>query len=65
MATESDNRSARIYQFPARARAAARASGEQPKPAADVASLRVPATTFGSGWYHEAAIQDAARTVKR
>jgi hypothetical protein len=70
MTTDSRTASAKIYEFPVRIRAAARipggaASGEPARPVADVAPSRISRTTFGSGWYHEAAIQEAERTVKR
>jgi len=63
MTTDSQARSARIYQFPVRS--VARAAEERSKPVMDVSSVRYPAAAFGSGWYHEAAIQEAERTVKQ
>jgi hypothetical protein len=54
--------SARIYQFPARGRKTVDSRREDSNSAIDGAAPRVSATTFGSGWYHEAAIQDAKRT---
>jgi hypothetical protein len=50
--------SARIYQFPIRDRAVKVGPREGQK-IADIASSRVPSTDFGSGWYHEAAVQEA------
>jgi hypothetical protein len=65
MPTDLGGQSAKIYQFPQGGRAAVRASGERAKPVADIASVRVSPTASGSGWYHEAAIQEAERTLKR
>jgi hypothetical protein len=50
--------SARIYQFPIRDRAV-KAGHREGKKVADLASTRVPNTESGSGWYHEAAVQEA------
>jgi hypothetical protein len=49
--------SARIYQFPIRDRAV-KASHREGQRVADLAA-RLPNTEFGSGWYHEAAVQEA------
>jgi hypothetical protein len=58
--------SAKIYQFPVRGRAPIGGDRQDVvKASADVASLRLPKTVAGSGWYHEAAIQEAQRAVKR
>jgi hypothetical protein len=56
--------SAKIYEFPRRARATADGQHEGNKPAVDLRSQQAPVVEFGSGWYHEAAIQDAERTRK-
>lgn len=53
--------SAKIFQFPVRVRAAAAGHRDEPKPSVDVASSRVAKAAVGSGWYHEAAIQEAER----
>ena len=58
--------SARIYEFPAaRVRAIAQNAKPiaQPRPT-NVVSSQVASTSFGSGWYHEAAIEEAGRTAK-
>ncbi|RVU13965.1 DUF2735 domain-containing protein [Methylobacterium oryzihabitans] len=60
MSTSTQRHTAKIYQFPVRGTAAARAAGK---------AVAAPAQTyadaaFGSGWYHEAAIQDAVRAGK-
>jgi hypothetical protein len=60
-------RSARIYQFPAsRVRAVAQnvKPTSQPSPVS-VAPSPVASTSFGSGWYHEAAIEEAERSRKQ
>jgi hypothetical protein len=56
-------RSARIYEFPlGRVRAVAQATKptSQPRPVSAV-PFRTPGASFGSGWYHEAAIEEEAR----
>jgi hypothetical protein len=53
--------SAKIYQFPRRGIAVA--AGREAKPALDHRLRAVPTVDFGSGWYHEAAVQ-AERTRK-
>jgi hypothetical protein len=60
--TKSDyGGSAKIYQFPVRARAVTGGHRDELKPSVDVASSRVAKAAVGSGWYHEAAIQEAER----
>jgi hypothetical protein len=52
--------SARIYQFPAGGRAALGGRRyEESKSAAEPGPTPVDAVACGSGWYHEAAIQDS------
>jgi hypothetical protein len=63
MNTNFYRESATIYEFPAGGRAAFGSLRDASKPAA-VTSLRVPKTVFGSGWYHEAAVQEAEQTRK-
>jgi hypothetical protein len=63
MTTDSQGRSARIYQFPVRT--AARGAEQRAKPVMEVLPMRYPATASGSGWYHEAAIQEAELAVKQ
>ncbi len=65
MITNFDRGSAKIYQFSARVRTATDGDRGKAKPTADFASPRVSETTFGSGWYHEAAVQDADPVHKR
>lgn len=56
--------SAKIYQFPVGGRAAVDGGRQNAKASGDPAVQRIPKTVAGSGWYHEAAIQEAARAVK-
>ena len=55
--------SAKIYQFPRRGIVGAAAASREIKPALDHRLRVVPTVDFGSGWYHEAAVQ-AERTRK-
>jgi len=57
------NGSAKIYEFPARGRYAAAAKRDDSK-SSDVVSLRTTKTVSGSGWYHDAAIEESDRTRK-
>jgi len=61
--TNTDQGSAKIYQFPARGRFAAAGRHDETKPAALFAPQAVNAAV-GAGWYHDQAIQDADRTRK-
>jgi hypothetical protein len=65
--------SAKIYQFPARARPALDSRREEPTEnltspnlaSPDLASLRVAQAAFGSAWYHEEAVREAERAGKK
>ena len=57
MTTNAQDGSATIYQFPARGRFALSAPRE------DVKAVAAPRVVFGSGWYHDEAIE-AERTRK-
>jgi Protein of unknown function (DUF2735) len=60
MNTSLNQGSARIYQFPAGGRAALGGRrNEEAKAVTDPASPRVSEAACGSGWYHEAAIQES------
>lgn len=62
MNTDLHRTSAKIYQFPAGGRAS------RAQPAAAVSAREPQVCTAGSGWYHEAAIQEEAarnRTPRR
>ena len=61
MTTKTQGGSATIYQFPARGRFAMSARDE--KAVAAPAIQRAPNIAFGSGWYHDEAIE-AERTRK-
>lgn len=52
---------AKIYTFPVKQDAVSRRLALQAQRVAQFASLSVPRTDFGSGWYHEAAIDDEAK----
>jgi hypothetical protein len=54
MTPNSTQPTAKIYQFPVGGRAALSSQNEPAKPTLDYA-------VSGSGWYHEAAIEDAKR----
>ncbi len=56
MATNVSHGTAKIYQFPVPSRKTAGGSREQTKPA--INDPGVEPTSFGSGWYHEAAIEE-------
>jgi hypothetical protein len=61
MATNSAPTSAKIYAFPARGRFVA--GNRQEKPA-ELTSAPAVKVAVGSGWYHEAAIQEAEQARK-
>jgi hypothetical protein len=63
MTTNSDRESAKIYPFPARGRFTANQRDET-KPTAALTSQQVVKAAVGSGWYHDAAIQEAERAHK-
>lgn len=64
MDMNSQQTSAKIYQFPLGGRAAVGGGRQNAKASVDLTTQRIPKTVAGSGWYHEAAIQEAARAVK-
>jgi hypothetical protein len=57
MSENSRRPSAKIYQFPIKAVARRGAMARDITPAIDHRLQVVPTVDFGSGWYHEAAIQ--------
>lgn len=57
MKTSSDRTSAQIYQFPVRGRFAASIARDEM--AAKPSTPQAVKAAGGSGWYHEAAIEDA------
>ena len=64
MATTRQRGSATIHQFPARGRFAAVGDHGEAQAATNLVALRAPKTVYGSGWYHDEAIQDADRPRK-
>ena len=56
--------SAKILMFPAAARISASNLSGKAKFAAELASMRDHLSDFGSGWYHEAAIEEAQHDRK-
>ena len=59
MSPNFQSKTAKIYQFPLNRRKGADAS-QRPETGGQPANSRnLPATEFGSGWYHQAAVQDA------
>jgi hypothetical protein len=66
MNTSLNHGSAKIYQFPAGGRAALGGRRQEEATAAsDLSSLRVSEAACGSGWYHEAAIQESKPARER
>jgi hypothetical protein len=65
MTTDFSRESAKIIEFPAGGRRAVAVRRDESNLAADPAALRVSGDAFGSGWYHEAAIQESKRTGGR
>lgn len=65
MNTSLNRGPARIYQFPAGGRAALGGQRyEETKAAADAVALHVSEAACGSGWYHEAAIQESSKPAR-
>ncbi len=64
MNTNLNRGSAEIIPFPSRARTTAGELRDVAKPVAKFPLPRAVQIASGSGWYHEAAIQDADRTLK-
>ena len=62
--TEHFSGSAQIISFPDQIRATVRNHG-QLIPAVKLSSSLAATAAFGSGWYHEGAIQEAERTHRR
>jgi Protein of unknown function (DUF2735) len=57
MTTSTSGGSAQIYQFPPRGRFAVNA-GDNPQLRINLEAQALPKVASGSGWYHDAAIQD-------
>jgi hypothetical protein len=65
MSTDAFGETAKIYAFPSRARNNGIRQREQAAPLTDLVSRRLPRVEFGSGWYHDAAIEDAQTDARR
>jgi hypothetical protein len=65
MAANIQHETAKIYAFPTRAQLATGYRRDMSAMASEVAeALRLKRTDFGSGWYHDAAIEEAGRDKK-
>ena len=64
MTNPSIRPSATIYDFASRARAILAARG-QSATFLEQAPVQLPRVDYGSGWYHEAAIQEEAERTRR
>jgi hypothetical protein len=65
MTENTARETATIYQFPIRDRAVRVAQRESQKKIADLASAGIASAEFGSGWYHQAAIEEAEQARRR
>ncbi len=61
MNTNFQHGSAKIYQFPVRVRPTIGGRHEEAQSTAEINAPPVCESACGSGWYHEAAIQDSRR----
>jgi len=64
MATSFYRESAKIYAFPTKAQRALGLRGDH-RSALEAAASRLPKVEYGTGWYHDAAIQEAQDNPKR
>ena len=64
MTTNLGRESAKIYQFPTRTPLSGNALRGKTKSTADLKTVQLPEVSFGSCWYHEAAIRDADANQK-
>ena len=62
MSATSPRESAKIYAFVPRVRPTIAGQGPVRKPSEDLSAHQHPVCDFGSGWYHDAAVQEADRT---
>jgi hypothetical protein len=65
MTTDVQRESAKIYAFPSRARNTGSSVSEQPSSVVELTARRLPRVEFGSGWYHEAALEEARQDARR
>lgn len=64
MDAKLNGQSAQILTFPSAKRATAVNLSRKARFAAEVAALPLTRTDYGSGWYHDAAIEDASSERK-
>ena len=64
MSTTFRHEGAKIYEFPRKLRTTAGEQRRESQSEADFRPRPIAAVEFGSGWYHEAAVQDAERNPK-
>ncbi len=64
MTTNLGRESAKIYPFPTRSRLAAEARRAKTKSVVDLKTIQFAEVSFGSGWYHDAAIREDERNHK-
>jgi hypothetical protein len=64
MTTNLGRESAKIYQFPTRTPLSGPGLRGKNKSAADLKTAQLPEVSFGSCWYHEAAVRDSDRNHK-
>ena len=64
MMTNLGRESAKIYQFPTRAQLSGNGRPGKIKSAVELNAVQYATPSFGSGWYHEAAIREAERNNK-
>lgn len=64
MSSHTEQRTAKIYQFPARSRTNLGVSRAGIKQSGSAPSLQAPTIVSGAGWYHDAAIQESQRPGK-
>ena len=65
MSETSTRPSAKIYQFPVKVRASADAARQQTAHSMDMMVPRTTKIAVGGNWYHDAAIQESDRLLKR
>lgn len=65
MATHTQRETAKIYAFPTTIRPSVRRASDQPAIVAQFPRKIAEFVDFGSGWYHDAAIQEAQSQAKR
>lgn len=65
MTTNRIRETARIYRFPAGGRAGLEARGEVQKPVAQPPGRAPVVTVAGNSWYHDEAVREAEKALKR